>query len=699
MDRAGRHPRAPLTAGPASVPGTLDHRGDATLAGTASAGLSEEAAAEARTGQARTGQTPGGDESPADERPADGPGGVPAGSGAAWLPTARRIAASPAARQVALLISYLVAGVAVTWPRASYLKGLLPSSRDSASYVWGFWWVARQVTHLSDPWSTGHMAAPVRVDLGFHTLMPLPGLLLTPVTLAFGPSVSYNLLVAVIPGLLCYAMYRAARMWLPSQTGAIAAGAFFGLSSMLTQQDWYHVNIAAGAMFLPMALEASVRLRRRPGPRQALILGLVMGGAVLTDPESAVLAAILTLLALLPWLLRHPSRSRLQPAGLAVLAGAIVASPQIISMVQELGVGKLSIDPRLLAVTYKLYGVGLPGMFAPTPRVADFGLTGLAAPFLHSRDNEGLPMFGVLLTALAVFGLVVAWRRGKAWLLALMWIGCAALALGSSLWIDKDQFVPLAQVWHGVRVSPVLPYTWFVRIPGLSSFREADRLAILGLVPAALLAGAAVNWLRYHARPLIVVVLAVGILEAGYSGNPKVGHIPTALPALDGPIAADHSNSIVVDVPYGLRGGIPDYGGRFDSQALVMATADGHPRAIAYVSRVPTPTINAIKKHAFYTWLIHTQHYTTPAQNTPLSARQIATRSQPIWARKPSRYTPVTPGQLAAARQDARRLDIGWVVVWYRNPILLNYLADTGFRLAYRADGVAVYRPAAIQGE
>ena len=51
-----------------------------------------------------------------------------------------------------------------------------------------------------------------------------------------------------------------------------------------------------------------------------------------------------------------------------------------------------------------------------------------------------------------------------------------------------------------------------------------------------------------------------------------------------------------MDVPYGLRGGIPEYGGRFAAEALVLATADGHPRSIAYVSRLPQPTLNAIEK-------------------------------------------------------------------------------------------------------
>jgi hypothetical protein len=596
----------------------------------------------------------------------------------------------PAVGHIILLLCYLAAGVAVTWPRATYLAGQLPSSRDSASYVWGFWWVARQVSHLGNPWFTHYMAAPVGVSLGYHSLMVLPGLIFTPVTLLFGPSASYNLLVILVPGLSSYAMYRAARLWLRSQTGAIAAGAAFGLSAMLSQEDWYHINIAAGALFLPVTLELAVRLRRSPGVRQAVLLGVGLGAAVLTDSESAVLCAILTLCVLLPWLLRRPSWSRLWPAALAAGVTAVVSIPQLISMGQETARGGLAINPALLAVTDKLYGIGLPGMFAPTPRVADFGLTGLAQPFIHSRNNENLPMFGVTVTALALVGLAVAWRRRNTKWLALLWVACCALALGGSLWVGKHQYVPLAVDWNGVTVSPVMPYTWFVRIPGLSSFREADRLAILGLVPAALLAGAAVDWMRYHARPLIAVVVALGVLETGYSGNPRVGQMPTALPRLDAPIAADPSHSIVVDVPFGLRGGIPEAGGRFAAEALVLATADGHPRAIAYVSRLPQPTINGMYRQAFYGYLVHAQHYTPPARSAPLAAGA----KLPLFNRIPASYTPLTAAQVAAGRRNARRLNIGWVLLWYKNPALVQYLSQTGFRFDYRADGVSVYRPA-----
>ena len=627
----------------------------------------------------------------------------------------RRVLRSPVARHIGILLCFIAGGVLATLPLAANLAGRIPAARDPASYVWDFWWVAHQVTHLGNPWFTPLMAAPVGVQLGFHTMMSLPGVLFTPVTLAFGPAFSYNLWTVILPGLLCYTTYRAARLWLRSATGAAGAAVFFGLSAMLTQQDWYHLNIALGAMFLPMALEASVRLRRTPGRRQAIILGLVMGAAVLCDQESAVLAAIVVALALLPWLLRHPGWPRLWPVLLACVTGTVVASPQIIAMLQEViaSHGGLSIDPKLLAVSYKQYGIGLPGMFTPTPRVTTFGLDPLAGPFLHGRDNEGMPMFGTTLTVLALLGLIASWRRRSAWQLAALWIGCAALALGTSLWIGKHQYLPLSSVWNGVRVSNLMPYTWFVRLPGLSSFREADRLAILGLLPAALLAGAAVEWCRYHAKPLLAVIAAAAILESGYSGTtPKVGSIPVSFPGVDRGILNDHSHSIVLDLPFGLRGGIPVDGVPFFPQALVMATEDGHPRSIAYTSRLPYPTRTAINKHSFYAALIDAEHevartcpFRAPGQQGSLNLCDhpygVVPPGPQVAVNKVSEY--LTPKVLAAAKRDAAAMNIRWAVVWKRNGsvsrFLLSYLQGTGFKFAYNQqvhgkDYVLVYKRA-----
>jgi hypothetical protein len=125
----------------------------------------------------------------------------------------------------------------------------------------------------------------------------------------------------------------------------------------------------------------------------------------------------------------------------------------------------------------------------------------------------------------------------------------------------------------------------------------------------------------------------------------------------------------VLDVPFGIRGGTYIYGGGFDPEAQVLATADGHPRSVGYISRVPLPTIDGIRRHPFYARLV---------------AIQRQQRS--------------TPAELAAARADARRMGISWVLVWKwpasrsPAPAVLSYLRATGFRPAYTADGVQVYR-------
>jgi hypothetical protein len=609
--------------------------------------------------------------------PAQGPE-TPAGP--AWRRRARSaghaLASGPLGRHLALLACYTAVGIAVTWPRAIWLvDGKLPATRDGGVYVWDFWWMAHAVEHLSNPWFTRSIVAPAGVQLGYHALMPLEGVLMLPVTLLFGPSASYNLLSILTPGLMCYAAYRVARLWVPTQTGAIFAGAFFGLSSIMAWHAWYQLNLAAGAVFLPLALEAAVRLRRRPGRRQAVILGVVLGASLLTDQESFVLALIVVLAALVPGLVGPAWRQRLAAAVTAAVVSLLVASPQIAAMVAQTRAGGAAVPAGTVASDYVYSGTEFPAVFAVSPRAVDLGLTWLKPISYQGHVLDGVLTFGLVLSVLAVAGLAVSWRRRSAWKLALLWLASAALALGSVLKIGTHTYTPLAWTWYGVRLSGVMPFTWFVQLPGMAGFREAARLTMLGVLPAALLAGAAVDWLRRRAALLLIPVLVLAALEAGWAGNPGVGTMPTTLPALDRPIAADHSGSIVVDVPFGVRGGVPLAweGDPFNPGAQVLATADGHPRAVGYLSRLPKPTLMAVRRNPFYAGLLN-------AQGQPRALVESVTGYRSY------------PALVAAARVSARRMDVGWVIVWQSSPDVLRYLAVTGFHFAYAADGALVYR-------
>lgn len=682
-------------------------------------------------------------------------------AGRAGNPVSRRVGA-----HLAVLTGYLAAGVVVTWPRAAYLTDhVAPLSRDAALFIWDFWWMARSVVHVSNPWFTSYLVAPAGTQLAFHTLMPLPGVLMTPVTLGFGPSFSYNLLSAAAPGLMGYAMYRAARLWLPGPAGPVAAGAFFGLSTMMTWNAWWELNLALGAIFLPMALEAAIRLRRRPAPRQAVILGVVLGASLLTDQESTILAGLLTLAVLLPWLLRRTGMwGKLRLAALAALVALVAASPQIIAMAQQALDGNAGTSRATLDLNYLEYAAAPQQVVAPSPRLGSFGLTSLAAYYTNSGPT-GLMIttYGTVLTALALAGLALCWRRG-ARPLALLWLACTVTALGTGIVVGTRRYVPLAQTWPGLRVSMIMPFTWLVRIPLLSSFREPNRMLELGLIPATLLAGAAVGrlsgmegsvgrlcgakgsvrrlsgaegfpgrvsgaegpvgrlsglkdsagglsgakssvgylsgaagmasgsrgavgWLRYRAVVVLAVIFALAAFEAGAGGAgfPPQYTMPTAMPALDGPIAADHSGSVVVDIPFGVRSGapLPGQGPPFNQEAMLQATADGHPRAIGYVSRLPAASLAISNRQPFYADLLGIQ------KEPRVTAAELLRNGRGEAAR------------LAAARYSARSLHIGWVIVWpaqyqvfgyHPVPQILDYLIAVGFRFDYRADGALVYR-------
>ncbi|HEX5190223.1 MAG TPA: hypothetical protein VFW16_11810, partial [Streptosporangiaceae bacterium] len=461
-------------------------------------------------------------------------------------------------------------------------------------------------------------------------------------------------------------------LWLRSQIAAIAAGGFFGYSVVVGFWTWNHINLAAGALFLPLTLEAAVRMRRRPGPTQAVILGVVLGAAVLVDQDSALEAAMVALVAVLPWLfgrprpadpadtslaarvLAAPRAIRLAPVLLAGLVTAAVASPQLLAIANEVSVGGPPLHPA--AVSYTA-GVHLPNIVEFTPRVATFGL--------HPPHPYDYRVYGVVLSALAIAGLVLAWRRRTAWALAGGWVGATVLAMGSTVHIGRSEYVPVAQNWRGAQLSLIMPYTWLVHAPGLESFRVPGRIAALGLLPAALLAGFAVNWLRDHAKPVMIAVLTVAFLEAGTAKPASIGTMPTALPALDRPIAADHSASIVVDVPFGLRGGVGLRGLPFAPESQVLATADGHPIAVANLSRIPPNTDRGMHDQPFFNDLMTVQngHYYFKQES------------------------------LRAAAMNARAVNVGWILLWTHNPHIEHYLRTVGFRFAYRANGVSVYRP------
>jgi hypothetical protein len=65
-----------------------------------------------------------------------------------------------------------------------------------------------------------------------------------------------------------------------------------------------------------------------------------------------------------------------------------------------------------------------------------------------------------------------------------------------------------------------------------------------------------------------------------------------------------------------------------------------------------------------------------------------AVRRHAFYARLAAAQTG-SPSDSRLARADARRMNVGWVLVWRASPEVLYYLRQTGFRFNYRAGGVS----------
>src|SRR5262249_5992828 len=149
--------------------------------------------------------------------------------------------------------------------------------------------------------------------------------------------------------------------------------------------------------------------------------------------------------ALVPWLVSPAWRQRLAAAVAAGGGSPLGARPQPAAMGAQARSGGAAVPAGAGATGYVFSRTGFPAQSGGSPRSVRLGL-GLLKPISYRGPIlDGVLTFGLVLSVLAVLGLVVSWRRRSAWKLALLWLGSAALALGPVLKVGTHTYLPLAQ--------------------------------------------------------------------------------------------------------------------------------------------------------------------------------------------------------------------------------------------------------------
>jgi hypothetical protein len=106
---------------------------------------------------------------------------------------------------------------------------------DSSQFMWFFAWWPHALLHGLNPFVTHVMFVPDGFNLTWSTAMPGPSLLLAPITLAFGPAVTWNIIQLASPALSAWTAFLLCRHVTSRTAPSLVGGYIFGFSPyMLT---------------------------------------------------------------------------------------------------------------------------------------------------------------------------------------------------------------------------------------------------------------------------------------------------------------------------------------------------------------------------------------------------------------------------------------------------------------------------------
>ncbi|MFI7518173.1 hypothetical protein [Micromonospora globbae] len=313
----------------------------------------------------------------------------------------------------------------------------------------------RVVLHGEFPFYTDQFNYPDGVNLMANTAILALGIPMVPVTLLFGPAVSFVLLVTLGLAGTAAAWYRMlSRHVVRNPLAAAVGGWFCGFSpAMLSHANW-HPNIISQYLLPFIVWRVLVLTRSRRPVRDGVLLALLVTVQAFINEEILLFTALACGVFLLAVVVQEPARWsaawRPLAVGLsacAVLAGALLAYPLYIQFAGPMAYHGLSDAVRD-------YGNDIAAFFAPgSPTL---GGNERANANLAPNYSEENAFFGWSLALLAAG--IVLWLRREVLVRALAATGVvfAVLSLGERIsW------------WHREVVTG--PWEWLVRLPLLDA--------------------------------------------------------------------------------------------------------------------------------------------------------------------------------------------------------------------------------------
>jgi hypothetical protein len=318
-----------------------------------------------------------------------------------------------------------------TWFGGHLGQRLVGGGGDPLGFVWFLAWLPHAVANGQSPFFTTALMAPGGANLLNSASIPLPSLLLWPLTAIGGPDLSYDVLATLGLGLSAWAAFIALCRVTRHRGSAWIGGAVYGFGGYMAGQATAHANLLI-AVFPPVAamLADDVRHTRRPWRTGALV-GCCAAAQLYVDEEILATTVIMALVAaIVICLSARPARATVARYARAAFAAAtvfaLIAGPAVAYQL----FGDQHVRGRL--VTAGRYVNDLASFVVPSSvnLLSTAGSRHLTGGF-SGYDGESGAYLGVPLLLLLLFA---AWRlRRRALLLVVLGIAAAVFSLGPHL--------------------------------------------------------------------------------------------------------------------------------------------------------------------------------------------------------------------------------------------------------------------------
>ncbi|MGN9803563.1 hypothetical protein [Micromonospora sp. L32] len=237
---------------------------------------------------------------------------------------ARRPRRRPSRADVLAIGAYVLLGVFVClnyWVDVQHrVSSHLPT--DHSWFEWLFSHGAYSVRHLENPLFSARQNAPDGVNMMANTSLLGMTLPLAPVTLLFGPQVTYALyLGGALAATAGTSYWMLSRHLVRSRAAAFVGGAFLGFAPGIVHHANGQPNFVSNFL-LPVIVARVLRLGE-PGRwrRDGVVLGLLVAYQIFINEEMLLLTALACLVAVLAYVVQRPRAARARAGGFLAALG------------------------------------------------------------------------------------------------------------------------------------------------------------------------------------------------------------------------------------------------------------------------------------------------------------------------------------------------------------------------------------------